>query len=67
MHLKPYFVVWNVELNAEDEQDAAKRALEMQRDPRSIATVFEVYPGDSKVFGIVPAKGVVVDAEEEDV
>jgi hypothetical protein len=66
VHLKPYFVVWNIEIDAESPQDAAKRALDIQRDPRSIFTVFEVYPGDVKLFGATIANSLTIDAEEVD-
>ncbi|MBE0558607.1 MAG: hypothetical protein IH628_15380 [Proteobacteria bacterium] len=37
-----YKVVWEIDLNAESPEDAARQALEIQRDPESIATCFIV-------------------------
>ena len=37
-----YTVNWKIELDAESFEDAAKKALEIQRDPDSTATHFEV-------------------------
>ena len=37
-----YHVSWEIELDAESALDAARGALEMQRDPESTATVFTV-------------------------
>jgi len=39
----PLFRVrWEIDVDAEDQREAAQRALDIQRDPESIATVFEV-------------------------
>ncbi len=37
-----YRVVWEIDLDAESFEDAANQALEIQRDPESIATCFIV-------------------------
>jgi hypothetical protein len=37
-----YFITWEIELDAFSPEEAAKKALEIQRDPQSIATVFDV-------------------------
>ena len=37
-----YLVTWTIDIEAETPDDAAKLALQIQRDPESIATVFEV-------------------------
>lgn len=37
-----YLVSWEIELDADSPLDAAKLALEIHRDPTSIATVFDV-------------------------
>jgi hypothetical protein len=37
-----YHVFWEIDVEAKNEKDAAKIALEIQRDPESIATVFRV-------------------------
>jgi hypothetical protein len=40
--MSEYEVVWAINVEADNSIDAAKKALIIQRDPRSIATVFEV-------------------------
>lgn len=40
---KEYLVVWQIDITARDHKEAAERALAIQRDPGSIATVFDVY------------------------
>lgn len=37
-----YTVAWFIEIDADSPEDAARRALEIHRDPASIATFFEV-------------------------
>lgn len=37
-----YHVSWTIDLEADTPEQAARQALEIQRDPSSIATVFEV-------------------------
>lgn len=45
-----YRVVWEIDIeDAETPEEAARKALSIQRDPNSIATVFDVYQGDKKV------------------
>jgi hypothetical protein len=41
-----YRVEWNINVEAENPEDAVRQALEIQRDPESIATVFEVIECD---------------------
>ena len=41
--LKEYRVQWEVELYATSPRAAAQKALEIQRDPESTASVFDVY------------------------
>lgn len=44
-----YLVTWDINISgARDPIDAARQALEIQRDPESIATVFQVIACDSK-------------------
>ena len=38
-----YHVRWDIDVEAGSPKQAAKKALKIQRDPESIATVFEVY------------------------
>lgn len=40
--LKSYHVMWEIDLDATSAEDAARRALKIQRDPGSMATVFDV-------------------------
>ena len=53
-------VVWTVDVEAATPREAAQKALEMQRDPDSLATVFDVVYGDSETpvdwrhFGTIP-------------
>lgn len=44
--LRTYRVVWQIELDAESVVEAARLALEVHRDPTSIATEFEVTSPD---------------------
>jgi hypothetical protein len=37
-----YLVTWKIEVAADSPEDAALQALEIQRDPESMATVFDV-------------------------
>lgn len=37
-----YLVEWEIEITAASPRDAARRAMEIQRDPQSRATVFTV-------------------------
>lgn len=43
---KTYRVSWEIDVTANSHKEAAKKALEIQRNPESIATVFKVeqYP-----------------------
>jgi hypothetical protein len=41
--MNEYIVTWAVNLSADSPADAARKALEMQRDPDSLALVFDVY------------------------
>lgn len=44
-----YRVIWSIELEAEDEEDAATRALEIMLAPDSDATLFEVVDEQGQV------------------
>ncbi len=37
-----YLVIWEINIEADTPEDAAKEALRIQRNPESIATVFRV-------------------------
>ena len=41
--MQTYNVTWEIEIIATSPEEAAKEALKIQRDPTSIATVFEVW------------------------
>lgn len=58
---KPYVVTWTIEIEATSPEVAAQMARDIQLDPDSIATVFEV----RKDLGFFP-KTVVVDLEATD-
>lgn len=38
--MKTFNVLWEIEIDAETKEEAAKKALEIQRDPNSTATIF---------------------------
>ena len=60
---KMYRVVWKIDLYACSKRQAAKKALEIQRDRGSLATVFEVKEWD--VWDAAMAKcnaGTIIDA-----
>lgn len=42
-----YYIEWRIELDADNPTEAARRALEIQRNPESIATVFHVSEADN--------------------
>jgi hypothetical protein len=44
-----YRVEWLLDIEAESPADAARQALEIHRDPESLATVFHVYGNDGSV------------------
>ena len=40
--MKTYRVTWTIDIDADTPREAAQRALDIQRDPDSCATCFEV-------------------------
>lgn len=44
--MKTYTVNWTMEIDAEDPEEAARKALEIHRDQASLATIFEDYDGE---------------------
>ncbi len=40
--MNEYLVSWNIQIIADTPVEAARKALEIQRDPNSIASVFRV-------------------------
>lgn len=57
--MKTYRVEWAIDIDADDPVDAAKRAREIQMDPASSATVFDVIEHDGD------GEAVQVDLMEE--
>jgi len=47
-----YTVTWRIEVDADSPEHAARTALEMQRDPDSLATHFEVVAPDGRVVEV---------------
>lgn len=47
--MRTYRVVWEIDIEAESAEGAARRALEIHRDPTSVATVFTVAPMDALI------------------
>jgi hypothetical protein len=45
--LREYHVIWEIDVDATSYRQAAKKALQIQRDPGSTATVFDVYRTDT--------------------
>ena len=45
--MKSYHVLWEIDIDADSPEDAAREALLIQRDPASSATVFGVTEEDS--------------------
>ena len=43
-----YRVIWEIDLDADSFEDAARTALAMQRDPTSTATCFTIVDEDGK-------------------
>lgn len=46
--MKNYFVTWEIDIEAENAEAAARKALAIQRNPDSIATVFKVHEADAQ-------------------
>ena len=44
-----FTVTWEIDVEADSHEEAAQKALEIQRDPESIATCFEVVEKDDHV------------------
>ena len=49
-----YRVTWEIDIDAESDEEAARQALEIQRDRESIATCFVVWDpdGDHRVVDL---------------
>jgi hypothetical protein len=44
--MRTFIVEWTINVDAENKLEAARKALAIQRDPNSSATIFEVMPED---------------------
>lgn len=42
-----FYVSWEIDIDAENAQEAAETALAIQRDPDSLATIFDVLDSDN--------------------
>lgn len=60
-----YHVEWEIQLDAESPQDAAWKALAIQRDPSSIATLFGVTPIVSGARDASRSTTVDIEARDE--
>lgn len=47
-----YLVMWEIDINAKSPEAAAAKALEIQRDPNSVATVFDVTDEDGRTVRV---------------
>ena len=61
-----YHVEWAIELDADSPREAAQEALTIQRDPDSIAVVFDVIEFDVIEFGNGESVRIDLLEEEED-
>jgi hypothetical protein len=61
-----YVVEWYADIEAESPEDAAEKALRMQRRPGSIATVFAVFEGDENGRADEPVAEVDLSSVRED-
>lgn len=50
--MKKYHVTWEIDVEAETPKKAAQEALRIQRDPDSLATVFDVECRRSKTVRV---------------
>jgi hypothetical protein len=54
-----YLVTWEIDIDADSPREAAEKALAIQRNPESTATVFQVLENDTETID-------PVSDEEED-
>ena len=62
---KNYYVVWDIDIDAENELDAARQAKAIQLDPMSTANVFLVYDNTDGDKGITGPGFKTVDLDDE--
>lgn len=62
-----YFVSWEIDIDADSPREAAEKALAIQRDPESTATVFQVLEHDTEndMETIDPAADEDEDEDED--
>lgn len=56
-----YKVMWEIELEADTAEDAARQALNIQRDPESIALLFDVENTETGELDLID----LLDCEDE--
>ncbi len=62
--MKTFHVTWEMSIDAETPEDAARQALEIHRDPESVATVFAVdYLGVRMVVDVETEPPVILRSE----
>lgn len=61
-----YLITWYIELDADSAEEAAQKALEIQRDPDSTATVFDVQAEGGNSVCIVDVLELEPDCEDND-
>jgi hypothetical protein len=62
--MKAYLVLWQIEVEANSELEAARLAKEIQTDVESIANVFQVYDNSHGDAGIISAGFNSIDLDE---
>ena len=50
-----YYITWDIQIEADSPEDAAREALEIQRNPESIATVFTVVDEETNAAAVIDA------------
>ena len=48
-----FLVTWQIDIEADNAKEAAEKALEIMKDPESIATVFEIENKKKKTLHII--------------
>jgi hypothetical protein len=62
--MKTYRVVWQIDVEANSELEAAQEAKATQTDGESIANVFEVYDNSQNDVGNITSGFTTVDLDE---
>lgn len=68
---KKYLVVWTIDIEADTAQEAAKKARDIQLDPESWATAFEVmgdetgHAGEAATNTFTSYQAVTIDTEDD--